>query len=173
MKKSMIILSVLMLQGLVFANSEAGAVETDIVPRTVNFLIFAAIIYYLLADKLKAYFSERTSSVRSELEKVQNILNESKQKYDNAKAEVENSKLIAEQIVADAKADIARIQQSIEKSVSEDIANLAKHFDEKIVIETRKAKKEVVSEVLETMLNDNNLGVSDREISDIIVKKVA
>ena len=161
------------MQGFVFANSEAGAVETDIVPRTVNFLIFAAIIYYLLADKLKAYFSERTSSVRSELEKVQNILNESKQKYDNAKAEVENSKLIAEQIVADAKVDIARIQQSIEKSVSEDIANLAKHFDEKIVIETRKAKKEVVSEVLETMLNDDNLGVSDREMSDIIVKKVA
>lgn len=165
---------VLALQGFVFASSEAGgAVETDIIPRTVNFVIFAVIIYYLLADKLKAYFSERTMSVRSELEKVQNILNESKQKYENAKVEVQNSKSIAEQIVADAKADIARIEQSIEKSVAEEIANLSKHFDEKIIIETRKAKKEVVAEVIEFMLNDDNLGVSDKEMSGIIVKKVA
>jgi F-type H+-transporting ATPase subunit b len=171
MKKGFVFLLILAFQGALLANSEGGV--TDILPRTVNFIIFAAIIYYLLADKLKAYFSQRTLSIQTELEKVQNILNESKAKAESAKAEVENSKAIADQIIADAKADIARIEKSIEKSVSEEIENLNKHFDEKIEIETRKAKKEVVEEVLDTMLNSGSLGVSDEEVSKIIIKKVA
>ena len=33
-----------------------GAVETDLVQRTVNFIIFAGILWYLIADKIKAFF---------------------------------------------------------------------------------------------------------------------
>jgi len=37
-----------------FANSDGA--ETDIIQRTVNFVIFAGILWYLLADKIKAFF---------------------------------------------------------------------------------------------------------------------
>ena len=33
-------------------------VQTDIIPRTVNFLIFAGIVYFILADKLKDFFKK-------------------------------------------------------------------------------------------------------------------
>ena len=57
MKKILFTLSVIIPVSL-FA-SDAN-VETDILERTVNFFIFAAIIYYLLSDKLKAFFVGRT-----------------------------------------------------------------------------------------------------------------
>lgn len=171
MKNGLIVFLFLALQGVIFASS--SSVETDIVPRAINFIIFAAIIYYLLADKIKGFFAERTIAIQSELEKVQHILNESKAKFDSAQSELENSKLIASQIVSDAQADVARIEQNIAKSVSDEISNLSKHFDEKILVETRKAKKEVVAEVLDVMLQGDNLGISDNEMSSIVLKKVA
>ena len=55
MKKMLFV--VLVLSPLaVFANEN---VETDIIPRVVNFTIFAAIVYFLLADKLKVFFADR------------------------------------------------------------------------------------------------------------------
>lgn len=171
MKYGLLLFIVLSLQGVIFAND--GGVATDIVPRAINFIIFAAIIYYILADKLKAFFSDRTVSIQSELEKVQQILNESKSKFESAKAELENSKLLASQIVADAKQDTLKIEQNIQKSVLDEVASLAKHFDEKIEVETKKAKKEVITEVLDVLLQGDNLGVSDDEMSKIILKKVA
>lgn len=48
---------------VVFAAGGTGE-ETDTVQRIVNFIIFAAIIYYLLAHRLKAYFAGRTASIQ-------------------------------------------------------------------------------------------------------------
>lgn len=172
MKNGIAFFLLLVLPGCLLGSSAEG-VETDILPRTINFLIFVAIIYYLLADKIKSFFSERTLSVQVELEKVQTILNESKVRFENAQLELDNSKLIASQVVADAQSDVLRIEQNVAKVVSEEIQALSKHFDEKISIETRKAKKEVVSEVLDVMLRGDNIGLSDRDMTNIILKKVA
>ena len=69
-----------------------GAVETDIVQRTVNFIIFAGILWYLLADKIKAFFSDRTLSIQAELDKVQDTLKASKDKVSDAQKKLEEAK---------------------------------------------------------------------------------
>ena len=53
MKKILFILLSCLAPLALFAN-DAG-VETDILQRTVNFLIFVAILYYLLADTVKFF----------------------------------------------------------------------------------------------------------------------
>ena len=80
-----------------FANE--GAVETDIVQRTVNFIIFAGILWYLLADKIKAFFAERTSSIQAELDKVQDTLKASQDKVTDAQKKLAEAKKIATEIV--------------------------------------------------------------------------
>lgn len=152
--------------------SDSGA-ETDIVQRTVNFIIFAAILYYLLADKLKAFFAERSESIQSELDKVQETLKASKAKVDEANLKLEEAKVLAAEIVDGANADIDTIKSNVAKSADNDIVNLEKHFNEKVEVETRKAKREVVSEVLEELFNDDKLSLSQNDLSNIILKKVA
>ena len=152
--------------------SDAGG-ETDILQRTVNFLIFVGIIYYLLADKVKAFFSDRTTSIQAELDKVQQVLKESEAKVEDAKKELEDAKKIALEIVESANASSDSIRAKIEESVDQEISQLYKSFDEKVEIETRKVKKEVVSEILDELLSTDNIDISQNELTSIILKKVA
>jgi len=154
-----------------FANSEGA--ETDIIQRTVNFIIFAAILWYLLADKLKAAFADRSSSIQAELDKVQDALDASQKKVDDTTAKLEEAKKLAIEVVDGANTEIDKIKQSVLEAVENDIANLEKHFDEKVKVETRRAKKEVVSEILNELLSADNIELSQEELSNIVLKKVA
>ncbi|MDX9742960.1 MAG: F0F1 ATP synthase subunit B [Arcobacteraceae bacterium] len=170
MKKKWLFMIAIFLPAILFAGEN---VQTDIVPRTVNFLIFIAIIYYLLADKLKIYFDERSQSIQSQLDEVQKKLEESKRKMELARAEFEQAKEIANEFVKDSIADVNSIKNKIAKSYENDMANLLKSYNDKIELETRKAKKEVAEEVLEELLNDNNITITKDNLQNIILKKVA
>ena len=154
-----------------FANE--GAVETDIVQRTVNFIIFAGILWYLLADKIKAFFAERSLSIQSELDKVQDTLKASKDRVSDAQKKLEEAKKIATDIIEGAKADIDSVKQKVATAVDADIANLNKNLDEMIKVETSKAKKQVVTEVLEELLSSDNIKLTQNELVNIVLKKVA
>lgn len=170
MKKILFILSCV--TPLALFASDAG-VETDILQRTVNFLIFIAILYYLLAEKAKAFFTGRTASIQAELNKVQEVLKESKAKVEGAKNELENAKKLANEIVETANGDINSIKKSIEESVEQEIAHLSKSFDEKIEVETRKVKKDVVNEILDELLSSDSIALSQNDLANIVLKKVA
>ncbi len=155
-----------------FASGE-GAVETDIVERTVNFIIFAGILWYLLADKIKAYFAERSLSIQAELDKVQDTLKASEDKVNEAKKQLEDASKIAAEIVESAKADIDSVKEKVSLAVAADINNLERNLEEMIKVETSKAKKEVVAEILEELLKSDNIKLSQDELVNIVLKKVA
>lgn len=156
----------------IFANSE-GAVETDIVERTVNFIIFAGILWYLLADKIKAFFAERSLGIQGELDKVQETLKASQDKVADAEKKLEEAKKLATEIVENAKADVDSVKQKVAIAVDSDIAHLNKNFDEAIKVEVSKAKREVVTEVLEELLKSDNIQLTQDELANIVLKKVA
>jgi len=170
MKKILFMLSAILPLAL-FANETN--VETDILERTVNFFIFIAILYYLLADKLKAFFTDRTKSIQAELDKVQDMLKESDKRVADAKQEIEDAKKLAEELIHSANSDIEAIKTKIEVAVEQEIAFLSKSFDEKTELETRKVKKEVVQNVLEQLLSNENIALSQEELANIVLKKVA
>ena len=150
-----------------------GAVETDIVQRTVNFIIFAGILWYLLADKIKAFFAERSLSIQSELDKVQDTLKASQDKVTDAQKKLAEAKKIATEIVEGAKADVDSVKQKVATAVDSDIANLNKNLDEMMKVEISKAKKEVVTKVLEELLSSENIKLTQQELANIVLKKVA
>lgn len=170
--KRILLLGLALAPVAVFASSE-GAVETDIVQRTVNFIIFAGILWYLLADKIKAFFAERSLSIQAELDKVQDTLKASQDKVKDAQKKLEEAKKIATEIVEGAKADIDSVKQKVATAVDTDIANLNKNLEEMMKVETSKAKKEVVTEVLEELLSSENIKLTQQELANIVLKKVA
>jgi F-type H+-transporting ATPase subunit b len=150
-----------------------GAVETDLVQRTVNFIIFAGILWYLLADKIKAFFAERSLSIQGELDKVQDTLKASQDKVKDAQKKLEEAKKIATEIIDGAKTDINSVKQKVATAVDSDIVNLNKNLEEMMKVETSKAKKEVVTEVLEELLSSENIKLTQQELANIVLKKVA
>ncbi len=169
MKKMLFIILALTPLAL-FANED---VQTDIIPRTVNFLIFVAIIYYILADKIKVFFNDRTNSIQARLDEVQSTLEESKRKVEDAQSQLEDAKKLAKEIVNDANLDVESIKSKIAKTFEDEINNLSNSFDEKLLIETKKAKKQIVNEILNELLSDSNINISNDDLSNIILKKVA
>ena len=110
-----------------------GAVETDIIQRTVNFVIFAGILWYLLADKIKAYFAGRTLDIQAELDKVQDTLKASAQKVEDAQSTLDEAKKLAAEIRDGAQADIDSVKAKVAESVDSEIVQLTKNFDDKII----------------------------------------
>ena len=170
--KRILLLGLALAPVAVFASSE-GAVETDIVQRTVNFIIFAGILWYLLADKIKAFFANRTLSIQAELDKVQETLKASQDKFSDAEKKLEEAKKIATDIIEGAKADVDSVKQKVATAVDSDITNLNKNLDEMMKVETSKAKKQVVAEVLEELLSSENIKLTQQELANIVLKKVA
>ena len=169
--KRVLLLGLALAPVVMFASE--GAVETDIVQRTVNFIIFAAILWYLLADKIKAYFAGRTLGIQAELDKVQDTLKASQDKVADAQKKLLDAKKLASEIVDGAKADVDSIKQKVLLAVDADIANLNKNLEESNKVEISKAKKQVVGEVLNELLSSENIKLSQNELVNIILKKVA
>ena len=169
--KRVLLLGLALAPVAIFASE--GAVETDIVQRTVNFIIFAAILWYLLADKIKAFFANRTLSIQGELDKVQDTLKASQDKVADAQKKLVDAKKLASEIVDGAKADVDSIKQKVLTAIDADIANLNKNLEESNKVEISKAKKQVVGEVLNELLSSENIKLSQNELVNIILKKVA
>lgn len=153
--------------------SEGAETNYDIVQRTVNFIIFAIILWYLIADKIKAFFANRTLSIQAELDKVQETLKASQDRVTDAQKKLEEARRLASEIIEGAKADIDSVKQKVVTAVDADITNLNRNLEEMIKIETSKAKKQVVAEVLEELLSSENIKLTQQELVDVVLKKVA
>ncbi|WP_200762438.1 F0F1 ATP synthase subunit B [Nitrosophilus alvini] len=153
--------------------SGGGEGGTDILPRAVNFLIFAGIIYYLLADHVKNFFQGRKASIAAELENVQVKLKEAKEEKKRAEKELENAKKFAEEIIETAKKESVILAEKIRNQFENEIASLEKMHNEQCELEKRKMIRGVVKEVLDELLDEKNLPINEKEFVNLIVKKVA
>jgi F-type H+-transporting ATPase subunit b len=101
------------------------------------------------------------------------MLKASEAKVAEAKQEVENAKKVADELVASANGDIESIKNKVEAAVEQEIAYLSKSFDEKTELERKKLKKEVVESILDQLLSDDNIAISQEDLANVVLKKVA
>jgi len=169
------VLIMALLAAVTFAaeHAETTGTETDIIQRTVNFLIFAGIVYYLIAEPVKGYFSGRTQGIANELEKVQDRLKESKSAKEAATAKIEEAKVLAEEIMSSCKKENVIINEKMAKQLESDLNNLEKQQNDLMELEKRQMVRAVVNEVLAEALAQDNSGLDKDAFADIILKKVA
>lgn len=171
MKKVFLLMVLALIPVALFAQ-ENGA-ETDIFQRTVNFIIFVAILWYLLADRAREFFANRTLEIQSKLDKVQEALEASQEKVLQADKKIEEAKVISEEIIVSAKADVESIKENVSAAVDAEINHLYKNLEEANKVAISKAKKEVVDEVLEELLTLKEAQLTQDELSNIVLKKVS
>lgn len=168
-----IIVTLLMAAGVVFASEHAGAGGTDIVQRAVNFLIFAGILYYLLADVVKGYFGGRSQSIADELEKVQEKLRDSKKAKEAAELKIEEAKKFAEELMVTAKKENKILNKKIMNQCEADLENIAKQNAGLMELEQRQMVREVVEMIMGEVLAEESAGFNKEAMAQIIMKKVA
>ena len=147
--------------------------ESDFVPRLVNFIIFASLIYYLVANPIKGFFKGRSEGISAQLNEIEEKLQAAKDEKKEAQNRVKESEKKAEEILVDAKAEAALLAEKIAIANEEELIVLDKQFAEKIALEERKSAREVIDEVLSENITNDDIMLDEAKVVDIISKKVA
>ncbi|CAM4118006.1 F0F1 ATP synthase subunit B [Campylobacter armoricus] len=150
-----------------------GSGEYDIIPRVVNFILFAAILYYFIATPLKNFYNGRITKIASRMNEIQEKLIASKnhklemmKKLDLAKQEAINAVVLA-------KKEAEIIADKIDNETKMELKALEKTFEEHKEYEMRRMEKEVVQAVLDEIFDDESLQLQQKEILNIMMKKVS
>jgi len=181
--KKLILLSLLVVPAILLASgtvdgettryfAQTGR-ETDFLPRVFNFLIFAALLYYLLANPIKEFFKGRSESIAKQLSEIEEKLQAAKDEKKEAQQRLEASKKRAKQIIDDAKVEATLMAEKIAESCENELILLQKQFDEKITLEERKSAREAIDEVLSENITTDDINLDENKVIEIIAKKVA
>ena len=169
---SRIIVLMIMISTVAFASSaEHGG--TDIVQRTVNFLLFAGLIWYLVAEPAKNYFASRSQAIAGEMQKVQDRLKESVTLKKEALAKISDAEKFAEDLVVSSKKENKILNDNVMAQCEVDLEILGKQQTTLMDFEQRKMVRTVVENTLEEVLSQSSDGFDKEAMANVILKKVA
>ena len=147
--------------------------ETDFLPRAFNFIIFAGLLYYLLANPIKNFFKGRTEGIAGQLNEIESKLQAAKDEKKEAESRLEESEKRAKEIIADAKAEAVILAEKIATANENELSVLDKQFEEKITLEERKSAREAIDEILSDNITNDDIQLDEAKVVEIISKKVA
>ncbi|MCF6310092.1 MAG: F0F1 ATP synthase subunit B [Sulfurimonas sp.] len=169
---SRIIILMLMISTIALA-SDAEHAGTDIVQSTVNFLLFAGLIWYLVAEPAKNYFASRSQAIADEMKKVQDKLKETGALKKEALAKITDAEKFAEELAISSKKENKIINDNIITQCNVDLGILDKQQGVLMDFEQRKMIRSVVEDTLEEVLNKSSDSFDKEAMANVILKKVA
>jgi F-type H+-transporting ATPase subunit b len=168
-----LLITVLMLSTYLFGSDAAAEGSTDIVQRTVNFLIFAGILYYILAEPIKNYFGGRSAGIASELDKVQERLKESKNIKEAAEHKIEEAERFVNELNEVTKKECKILSDRVMTQCDQDLDVMQKQSDSLMALEKRQMVRNVVNEVMGDVMSASDASMDSNAMTDILKKKVA
>ena len=156
---------------IIFAST--GGKDYDILPRTINFLIFAGILFYLIKNPIKNFYNNRISSISSKLEEIQKKLFESRNQKLEVIKRIEDFKQKADQSIQDAHKEAKLLTQKIMQDTQNELIIMENSFEEQKSSELRKAQKQIINQVLLELFKDYSSNIKQEDIIKLIYKKVS
>lgn len=167
---SRILVFMLMISSYALASENTG---TDIVQRTVNFLLFAGLIWYLVAEPVKSYFASRSQGIADEMKKVQEKLKETASLKKDALAKVSAAEKFAQDLAVSSKKENKIVNDSIIMQCDSDIESMIKQQASLMEFEQRKMVRTVVEDTLKEVLEQSDDSFDKEAMANVILKKVA
>jgi len=155
----------------VFASEHGG--DTDIVQRTFNFVVFAGIVYYLVAEPLKSFLTGRTLSIENEIKQNATKIAEVQQHKEEAEKKLAQAKRQAGIIISDAKKEATIISDKMVKMAEQDIVMLGKQQSDLESLAESKMVKSVVDEVIKDIIKNSNIGLDQDSLTKTLLTKVS
>jgi F-type H+-transporting ATPase subunit b len=157
---------------IALASSAEGG-STDIIQRTVNFLLFAGLVWYLVAEPIKSYFASRSQGISDELQKVQDKLSETITLKKEALAKISDAEKFAEELAISSKKENKIINDNMMAQCEIELETLVKQNATLSDFEQRKMVRNVVENVLNEALSQSSDSFDKKAMADVILKKVA
>ncbi|MDR3162326.1 MAG: hypothetical protein LBT81_00490 [Helicobacteraceae bacterium] len=151
----------------------AGGAEVDIIERTFNFAIFAALIYVLLAKPIRNFFTGRTQSIMVVFEKAQERAKEAKSAREEAELRLKQAKEQAKEIVTLANEDAAAAAARTSTKGEEEIKLLHRLKEESKTVMENKMIRAVVTETMGEILSADDFLSDQKAIVENLIKRVA
>jgi len=177
--KQLLLAVVIIVPAILFANEGAGQYEaltgrsTDFIPRIFNFLVFAGIAYYLLANPIKSFFVGRQRGISNQLKEIEAKLQSAKDEKIEAKSHLKDSKVKANEIVDTAKKEADILSGKIAENSANELKAIEKQYEEKSSLEERRAIRAAINEVLSNNITTDDIPLDEQKVIDLIDKKVA
>ena len=169
---SRILVIMLMLTTYAMA-SETGHEGSDILQRSVNFVIFVGLVWYLIAEPVRNYFTSRSKGIADELQKVQNRLNESIALKKEALGKISEAEKFAEELKEASRKENKLLNDAIMSQCEIDLDILSAHQTSLMEFEQRRMVRKVVEETLDTVLTQSSEDFDKEAMANVILKKVA
>ena len=181
--KKIILLSLLVVPATLLASGAAdGEVtryfiqtgrETDFLPRIFNFLIWISLLYYLLANPVKDFFTGRSEGIAGQLNEIETKLQSAKNEQKDAQSRLDESETKSAQIIEDAKNEAVFLAKKISEANENELDLMGKQLEEKMVLEERKSAREAIDSILSENITNDDIMLDSDKVVDIISKKVA
>ncbi len=147
--------------------------ETDFIPRIFNFLIFIGVLYYLLANPIKNFFTGRQKGIADQLKEIEAKLQASKDEKREAEANIEECKKRSEEIIETAHKEAELLVAKIVDNSDKELKILEKQAEEKSTLEERRVIREAIHDILSGNIGNNDIQLNQKKVVDILDKKVA
>ncbi len=178
-RKYLVTVALLLLPMILLGNEGSGHYEaitgraTDFIPRIVNFLIFAGILYYLIANPIKNFFTGRQQGISAQLKEIEARLQASKEEEREAKIRLEESKKKAIEIERTAHKEAEILAAKIAENSDNEVKAIEKQYEEKSTLEERRIVRETISDVLSNNISKDDIHLNEKKVIDLLDKKVA
>ncbi len=147
--------------------------HSDFIPRIFNFVVFFGLIYYLVASPIKGFFKGRKEGIVAQLNEIESKLQEAKDRQKDAEKALIESEAKAKEIIEDSKKEAALLAKRIEENRAKDLELLEKLHEERMQHEERRMVKETITSVLHENITGDDIPLSEKQVVEIIAKKVA
>ncbi|WQY79448.1 F0F1 ATP synthase subunit B [Helicobacter pylori] len=146
--------------------------QTDIIERSLNFLLFAGILWYFLAKKLRSFLRSKSLEISKRLEEIQAQLKVSKENKKKLLKELEQAKEKAELIISDANKEAYTITQKYELQTKMDVENLIKNSKALMDLEVKKIKRELVESVFKDLRESKKVSFNVQDCVNILKQRL-
>ncbi|GAA7510456.1 F0F1 ATP synthase subunit B [Helicobacter pylori] len=146
--------------------------QTDIIERSLNFLLFAGILWYFLAKRLRSFLHSKSLEISKRLEEIQAQLKVSKENKKKLLKELEQAKEKAELIISDANKEAYTITQKYELQTKMDVENLIKNSKALMDLEVKKIKRELVESVFKDLRESKKVSFNTQDCVNILKQRL-
>ncbi|MFT2645163.1 F0F1 ATP synthase subunit B [Helicobacter pylori] len=146
--------------------------QTDIIERSLNFLLFAGILWYFLAKKLRSFLHSKSLEISKRLEEIQAQLKVSKENKKKLLKELDQAKEKAELIISDANKEAYTITQKYELQTKMDVENLIKNSKALMDLEVKKIKRELVESVFKDLRESKKASFNAQDCVNILKQRL-
>lgn len=175
--KNIALVATVLVPSLVLASGaehhDITLLSSDFFYRVFNFAIFAGLLYYLAANPIKAFFTGRTEGIANQLKEIEEKLEASKQDRLTAEENLVKAEEKSQGIISDAVKEAKMLSSNIAEKNENTLILLAKQVEDKKVLETKKATRETINQLLNDGFENSDVTLNEAKVVSLISKKVA